>query len=126
MGRFEGSRDRRGGGSSRGGSSRRDSGDRVNFEDRPRGRGRDSGRSFGRDRDERRPVEMTKVTCSACGVKCEVPFKPTSDKPVYCSDCFEKNGNGSRPSRGSDRGSSVDLTEINKKLDKIMAALDVE
>jgi len=126
MARFEGSRDRKGRGSPRGGSSRRDSG-RVNFEDRPRGRSRDSGRSSGRDRGERRPVEMTKVTCDECGSKCEVPFKPTSDKPIYCSDCFEKKGNGSRSGRDSGRGGSkVDLSDIHKKLDKIMEALDIE
>ena len=33
-------------------------------------------------------VEMTKVTCSTCKVRCEVPFKPTSSKPIYCDDCF--------------------------------------
>ncbi len=29
------------------------------------------------------------VTCSACGVRTTVPFKPTSDRPVYCSDCYK-------------------------------------
>ncbi|GAF97589.1 unnamed protein product [marine sediment metagenome] len=65
---------------------------------------------------------MTKVTCSSCGVECEVPFKPTSDKPVYCSDCFEKQGGKSK----SGRNSSINLDEINEKLDKIMKALKIE
>ena len=84
--------------------------------------GRDSSRSFGgRGGGRRRELEMTKVTCSACGEKCEVPFKPTSSKPVFCSDCFSKN-------KGSSGGgsSSRDLDAINKKLDKIMAALEIE
>lgn len=34
--------------------------------------------------------EMFKATCSECGNKCEVPFKPTEGKPVLCSTCFEK------------------------------------
>jgi len=39
--------------------------------------------------------EMHKATCSDCGAECEVPFKPTSGKPVRCQDCFRKN----RPQR---------------------------
>lgn len=45
------------------------------------------------DRDRERP-QMHEATCSACGKRCEVPFKPTGDKPVYCSECFSKQGGG--------------------------------
>ena len=34
--------------------------------------------------------EMHKATCSECGNECEVPFKPTEGKPVYCRDCYRK------------------------------------
>ncbi len=30
------------------------------------------------------------AVCADCGVDCKVPFKPTEDRPVYCSDCFAK------------------------------------
>jgi CxxC-x17-CxxC domain-containing protein len=33
----------------------------------------------------------TEVVCAGCGVTTTVPFKPVSDKPVYCRDCFDKN-----------------------------------
>ena len=36
------------------------------------------------------PREMHKATCSECGNECEVPFKPTDGKPVYCRDCYSK------------------------------------
>ena len=36
------------------------------------------------------PREMKKAVCSECGKECEVPFKPTEGKPVYCKDCFMK------------------------------------
>jgi CxxC-x17-CxxC domain-containing protein len=26
--------------------------------------------------------------CSNCGKKCQVPFRPDGEKPVYCKDCF--------------------------------------
>ena len=34
------------------------------------------------------PREMHKATCSKCKKECEVPFKPTEGKPVYCKDCY--------------------------------------
>ena len=37
---------------------------------------------------ERAPREMFAATCSSCGKEAQVPFRPTSGKPVYCSDCF--------------------------------------
>ena len=58
--------------------------------------GRDSGRGFGRD--DRRP-SMHKAVCDACKKDCEVPFRPSGDKPIFCSDCLEKQGGG-----GRDRG----------------------
>ena len=57
-------------------------------------------RSFGRrdDRGSRPPMQMHKATCDKCGKECEVPFRPTGDKPVFCSNCFERSGGGeSRP-----------------------------
>jgi len=37
---------------------------------------------------DRAPREMFTATCSNCGNEARVPFRPTSGKPVYCSDCF--------------------------------------
>jgi len=42
------------------------------------------GSSYG----DRGPREMFTATCSSCGKDAQVPFRPTSGKPVYCSDCF--------------------------------------
>lgn len=59
-------------------------------------------RSFGgRDRDNRERPQMHETVCSDCGKRCEVPFQPTGDKPVYCSQCFTNHGGASRSdSRG--------------------------
>ncbi|PLW79993.1 DNA-directed RNA polymerase [Candidatus Woesearchaeota archaeon] len=35
--------------------------------------------------------EMHKATCSDCKQECEVPFRPTEGKPVYCRNCFSKH-----------------------------------
>ncbi len=45
-------------------------------------------RNSGGFRGNRGPREMTKVTCSDCGVETEVPFKPTEGRPVYCRECL--------------------------------------
>jgi len=46
---------------------------------------------------------MFDAVCSKCKKACKVPFKPTSGKPVSCSDCFVKKDSGDR---GGNRGSS--------------------
>mgnify|MGYP002561641526 CR=1 FL=1 len=35
--------------------------------------------------------EMFTVTCAACGVETQVPFRPTEDRPVYCRECYQKS-----------------------------------
>jgi CxxC-x17-CxxC domain-containing protein len=44
---------------------------------------------------DRGPREMFSATCSNCGREAQVPFRPTSGKPVYCSDCFRSQRGGS-------------------------------
>ncbi len=39
---------------------------------------------------ERQPRQMYEVTCSECGGVARVPFQPRTEKPVYCSNCFER------------------------------------
>ncbi len=41
--------------------------------------------------EDRGPREMHKAVCADCNSECEVPFKPTEGKPVYCRDCFQKH-----------------------------------
>lgn len=32
--------------------------------------------------------EMHKATCAKCGKECQVPFKPTKDRAVFCKECY--------------------------------------
>lgn len=65
-------------------------GDRKFNNDRggEQGGGRDRGGErggFGAGRPE-----LFAATCSACGKGCELPFRPSGDRPVFCRDCFDK------------------------------------
>ena len=128
MGRFDNSREGRNNRGPQRGFNNRDSGGRNNSRDR-NGRSRDSGRDPGRFNRNNRDVQMTKVTCASCGNNCEVPFKPTSNRPVYCSNCFSKNGDSNNkrtPSRSfssKNSSSSKEFEMINEKLDKILKIL---
>ena len=127
MARFENSRE----GNTRGPKrsfGNRDSDGRKSFGDRS-GKSRDYGRDPSKFNRNSRDVKLTKVTCASCGKECEVPFKPTSNKPVYCRECFSGKGN-SNENRSQSRDSNNDLSKelkiINEKLDKIIESLDAE
>lgn len=85
--------------------------------------GRDRGsRDRGGRGDRREDRQMHKAICAECGNKCEVPFRPTGDKPVLCSECFGSGGRGSsEPSRPAQSSEKHD--EILVKLDKILTLL---
>jgi CxxC-x17-CxxC domain-containing protein len=34
--------------------------------------------------------EMYPAVCATCGQETKVPFQPRSDRPVYCSNCYNK------------------------------------
>ena len=91
-------------------------------------------RSFGGNRGGDR--QMYDAVCDNCGKPCQLPFKPTGDKPVYCRDCFAKMGGGDRPRNDAPRQSfqrsdapreaspsRAEFEALNAKLDKILALL---
>lgn len=78
-------------------------------------------------RDSSKPgfeKKMFRAVCSECGKNCEVPFKPTGDKPVFCDDCF---GRGERKSSGAKSVNSDQYKKqfelLNSKLDNILKML---
>ncbi len=95
MGNFQG-----GGGGNRGGGFRGGNG----------GGGFRGGNSGGRG-----DVTMHKATCDECHKSCEVPFRPSGDKPVYCSDCFSSKRDDT--DRGNDRGPRRDFGDRGPKRD---------
>jgi len=108
------------------------------------GEKRFSGRGGSGGNRDRGPVTMHQAICDKCGKPCEVPFKPTSGKPVYCSACFEgkketgDNRGGSRfsqksyggykapikPDFGSD-ASKENNNEVKKQLEILNGKMDL-
>jgi len=61
-----------------------------------------------------RPLEhqgrpMFTVICFDCGNDCEVPFKPSGTRPVYCKECWAKRkaGRGPQPPTSSSAPATV-------------------
>ena len=94
-------------------------------------------RNFGKPRFNRERSEMFSATCANCGKQCEVPFRPTGNKPVLCRDCFQ-NSRGSDERRSFDRPSfnndnrdrsndrpdyRAQFEMLNAKMDKILSLL---
>ncbi len=83
---------------------------------------------FGGDRHERRERsrsedrEMFTAVCDKCAEECQVPFRPTPGKPIFCDNCFEKTSDRSGRSSGN-----TELMEqiklLNEKFDKLMNIL---
>lgn len=78
------------------------------------------GRDFRRD-SGRGDRQMFKAVCADCGNNCEVPFRPTGDKPVLCSTCF--SGEAPRRMSAQPAESNDKQNEIIAKLDKILNLL---
>lgn len=95
-------------------------------------------RNFGNPRFNNDRQEMFSAICANCGKQCEVPFRPTGNKPVLCRDCFQNNrgSDSRRPERGSfDRPQfnrednqsrpnyQAQFDALNAKMDKILSLL---
>ena len=71
---------------------------------------------------------MYAVVCFECGEDCEIPFKPSGNRPVYCRACFAKRKNHSQkpsmpvlttaPSFESSRLGSPIISAPNSKTQK--------
>lgn len=91
-------------------------------------KGGNDSRSFGgRERSfDSAPVRtMYKAVCQDCGAPCEVPFRPTDGKPVYCSDCFGGRESTGRPEKHFEKHADKhdDFGALNAKLDQIISLL---
>ncbi|MBU1113231.1 MAG: hypothetical protein KKH93_05100 [Candidatus Omnitrophica bacterium] len=60
--------------------------------------------SQGRPDRDFKERSFTQAVCADCKRECEVPFRPSGDRPIYCRECFSKrNQDSSRPQGAKDR-----------------------
>lgn len=61
---------------------------------------------------------LHKAICADCRKECEVPFKPSPDRPVYCKECFSKRKNGgtfnAKPYKEPEK-KKEDIVQITRK-----------
>jgi CxxC-x17-CxxC domain-containing protein len=87
---------------------------------------------------------MHNAICSNCGKECEVPFKPTGAKPVFCRECFQNNrtdqdsreqdfrerrdfsNRRENPSRPVESNNNQQFENLNAKLDIILNLLETK
>jgi CxxC-x17-CxxC domain-containing protein len=85
---------------------------------------------------------MFSAECASCHKDTQVPFRPNGKKPVYCSDCFRRDGGQQLPYReersyapsrssfatpapSSDSGEiKRQLAAINATLEKLLGAVE--
>jgi len=86
---------------------------RSHGEGSPEGRSAASYRGGSRHDNNYRERILHKAICADCKKECEVPFKPSGDRPVYCKECFSKRKAGSPEGRpaASYRGGGNSLKE---------------
>lgn len=82
------------------------------------------GRRFGGGGDFRR--EMHPAVCSKCGKDCEVPFRPTGQKPVFCNNCFRKDSGDSQPRERQEPNYQNEFEVLNQKLDTILNLISTQ
>lgn len=104
-------------------------------------------RSWGVDRgydnrDQGGEREMFQTTCSGCGNTCEVPFRPSGGRPVFCNSCFKDQkedgfGQSGRsefknrpapaaqaPAAGMSEDTKKIFIDLGSKLDRLIAAVE--
>ena len=100
------------------------------------------GNTFGK-RDWNGPKQMYDAICAKCGKSCQVPFRPSGERPVYCHDCFDKtkSNNGEQRNLSTNRvegrdggtvpavrpigsGNNSEIVELKKLLGTINTKLD--
>lgn len=140
MGDFKG---RGGFGGPKGGDRGGDRYPKRDFGNRPRFDNNRAGGGFGGNQ-----AAMHDAICSDCGNTCQVPFRPTGEKPVYCNNCFgahkgadaggfnkfeKKDFGPRRDDRGADRHDhkpagapvvSASMHDLKRRVDELHVKLD--
>ena len=63
-----------------------------------------------------RQRNMYKVICADCNKECEIPFKPSPGRPVYCKECFSRRRNNNATFQPKPRNSSIIERDFTREI----------
>lgn len=76
-------------------------------------------KNAGRQEHRRRERLKFKAICADCQKECELPFKPSGDRPVYCHECYGRRKAGNSQKTGADANPAAVVPDpINPVADK--------
>ncbi|KKW10916.1 MAG: hypothetical protein UY50_C0024G0006 [Parcubacteria group bacterium GW2011_GWA2_49_9] len=89
------------------------------------------------------PKQLFSAICADCRKPCQVPFRPSGDKPIYCKDCFMKRKEktagdtwrsdapqsgspkqNSTPAKPQPSSGGVQLVDLKRQMDVMSEKLD--
>lgn len=90
------------------------------------------------------PKQLFSAICADCRKPCQVPFRPSGDKPIYCKDCFMKRkektagdtwrpeapqggspNQNSAPVKPQQSSGGVQLVDLKRQMDVMSGKLDM-
>ena len=90
------------------------------------------------------PKQLFSAICADCRKPCQVPFRPSGDKPIYCKDCFMKRKEKSAgdtwrsdapqggspkqntaPAKPQQSSGGVQLADLKRQMDVMSGKLDI-
>ncbi|OQA56773.1 MAG: hypothetical protein BWY42_00804 [Candidatus Omnitrophica bacterium ADurb.Bin277] len=74
------------------------------------------GRASSNQRKER---PMFKAVCADCRKDCEIPFKPSGERPVFCKECFDVRKSSHQSSKQESPPMKRKVTVIKKGVGKL-------
>lgn len=83
-----------------------------------------AGQGHGGHTEVRRERTLYQAVCADCRKNCEVPFKPTEERPVYCKECFAIRKAGHSPKDPDHRSRPALPVQVQKKSGRFPSPLN--
>lgn len=64
---------------------------------------------------------MFQAVCADCKKSCEVPFRPSGERPTYCKECYSLRKNIGKPSQPQQSGSPSGFPVMEKRQLKVVS-----
>lgn len=64
---------------------------------------------------------MFQAVCVECKKNCEVPFRPSGERPTYCKECYAKRKNGNHSQQQQPQQNSSGFQNMEKRQLKVVS-----